>query len=83
MIDQLLGLDAESKARVWCALNCWEWPDDIDSKHKPSWWDGDNRLSGSARTDRKMGYNDPIMTYIEEHVPEATIKEVWKAYLSN
>jgi hypothetical protein len=40
LISWLTKLQDEDKlARIWCDLNCWDWPKDIPEKFKPQWWD--------------------------------------------
>lgn len=70
MISWIIDRTDDELAEIWVRLNSWEWPEIIPIEYKPMWWDVQSGTYHPKynNTDRKMGFNLPIMGYCEARV---------------
>lgn len=78
LLDAVLALNNRALARMWCDLNCWEWPRDLSVAFKPGWWD-----DGGRGDDMKRGLNHVLMEYAASRASSAMIDEEWRALQSH
>jgi hypothetical protein len=80
LIHWIIDRTDDELAEIWVQLNCWEWPKIIPTEYKPKWWDVEsgNYHTKYNNTDRKCGFNDPIMDYCKARVNSKLIDKKWK-----
>lgn len=77
LIDVFAALDEAAVARVWVALNHWEWPEDFPAQLKPDWWDGHPLLTPVQVNDRKLGVYVVIAPACEARVSKDALEAAW------
>jgi len=59
-------------AKMWCQLNRWEWPKELEHK-KPSWW-----MNPKDRS-QKLTLSSPLMAMIEVMIGEKKCLHYWRS----
>lgn len=72
-ISELFKVDKSLWPKIWCTLNCWEFPEELIHV-KPDWWD---TVVGRDAVDKKMAVNRIIMDYIADQVGMKACNRYW------
>jgi hypothetical protein len=70
---ELYKLPTDVWPRVYCDLNCWEWPKDLPQTIKPTWF----KSKGKMMFHRQFHLVRPILEEIKDRVGEKAVSRYW------